>query len=177
MVDPVVGAVKLGDFGLVRALEPQQSGRANGGATASGSAAPDAPQGLQRSNSFPRVGANGGVGASGRTFVTANVATGGSGGAPMELPPRWQPQPGGGVSRLTRRLTPLIFGPPAPASTLGACDAWLPPGSSQLQPHPSPPRRLRRQMTPNTGSLVTMAPEVWGSQEYGFAADIYSLVR
>lgn len=168
MVDPATGAVKLGDFGLVRALDPQN-----------GASPQDAPQGLPRSNSFPRVGANGGVGASGRTFVTANVATGGGGGggAPMELPPRWPPQPGGGGSRLTRRLTPLIFGPPAPASTLGASDAWLPPGASQLQPHPSPPRRLRRQMTPNTGSLVTMAPEVWSSQEYGAAADVYSLVR
>lgn len=70
---------------------------------------------------------------------------------------------GGRLTRLTRRLTPLMSpGPPA-----------MP--SAPLQPvRPS----LRRQLTFSVGSLVTMAPEVWGQSDgYGTPADVYSLGR
>jgi len=63
-------------------------------------------------------------------------------------------------SPIPRRLTPLIFAPPAS------------PPPAEAAPPP-----LRRQMTPQCGSLVTMAPEVWSAAPYGFPADMYSVGR
>jgi serine/threonine protein kinase len=200
MINPATGAVKLGDFGLVRALDGSSGARGFGGFGAGsngngGSFSPLASQrrGLPRSNSFPRVAMNGGAGAAGaaaaapkatRVGITANVATG-AGASLLSLPQRALPpqpaQPAGG-SRLTRRLTPLILGPPPPpVPVLSADDAWPPPApllATSPAAAAAPRPRLRRQMTPQTGSLVTMAPEVWAAApEYGTAADVYSLVR
>jgi hypothetical protein len=209
IINPATGAVKLGDFGLVRALDGSSGARGfgsgNGSATGNGNGNGNggfSPQrrGMPRSNSFPRVAMNGDVAAghagaaaaaaapkAPRVGITANVATGGGGGggvfgaaSPLSLPPQPAQPPGG--SRLTRRLTPLILGPPPPPAPLRSADDAWPPPAPLLATSPAatqaPRPRLRRQMTPQTGSLVTMAPEVWeAAPEYGTAADIYSLVR
>ena len=119
---------------------------------------------LPRSASLPRLAP--------RAGITDNVASGAASAAPLELPGRRVAQPPL-AGRLIRRLTPLLVGPPLSSSAAAAPDApWLPPPAA-----PAPARRLRRQMTPCAGSLVTMAPEVWDTTQYDTSADVYSLVR
>jgi serine/threonine protein kinase len=179
MIDHATGAVKLGDFGLVRALH--RGGEERGVSSGSGGFATECaalqPRGVPRSNSYPRIGAATSASAAAAApragIAGVGVATGGTWlGASVPTEPR-SPAPSIG-SRLIRRLTPLILGPPGAASGPGASDAWPPAPAAPLQ---AARPRLRRQMTPNTGSLVTMAPEVWASPEYGTSADVYSLGR
>lgn len=152
MLDLKRGLIKLGDYGLTRHV---QSGVMPEAAPVAAATA------LPRSASTPRLSFLGGA----RAGVSDNVASGAGSAAPMELPGR-QPSLGG---RLIRRLTPLQLGPP-PSAAAGSADApWLPPAAQ--------PRKLRREMTRGAGSLVTMAPEVFSSEEYDTSADIYSLVR
>lgn len=185
MLDLRAGAIKLGDFGLVRALDRgalQRTASGSGGLLlAGGSGRGGSDRALQRSNSYPRVGLATVTAKGVRVGVTSNVATGSSGaladmgGLAMPQLPAQPPAHG----KLTRRLTPLILGPTPPAVPLHESEAWPPPAMlpSASSSHAPPRPRLRRSMTPKTGSLVTMAPEVWASPEYGTAADIYSLVR
>ena len=152
MLDLKRGLIKLGDYGLTRHV--QSGGNVQEAAPVAAATA------LPRSASTPRLSFLGA-----RAGVSDNVASGTGSAAPMELPGR-QPSLGG---RLIRRLTPLQLGPP-PSAAAGSADApWLPPAPQ--------PRKLRREMTRGAGSLVTMAPEVFSSEEYDTSADIYSLVR
>jgi serine/threonine protein kinase len=164
----------------VRALH--RGGEERGGSSGSGGFATECaalqPRGVPRSNSYPRIGAAATSSAAAAVppragIAGVGVATGGTWlGSVVPIEPR-SPAPSIG-SRLIRRLTPLILGPPGAASGPGATDAWPPAPAVPLQ---AARPRLRRQMTPNTGSLVTMAPEVWASPEYGTSADVYSLGR
>ena len=134
--------VKLADFGLVRALGTAP--------------AVTAPPELTPRNAIVVAAAAPPVGLQACTTMMRRSSSMGDAAAP---PPTATTQAPSRMAAVGRRLTPLIFGPPA-------------------EPQAPVEQRLRRQMTAQCGSLVTMAPEVWQSREgYGTAADMYSLGR
>lgn len=135
--------VKLADFGLVRAL----------GTAPAVTAQPE----LTPRNAIVVTAAAPPVGPP--TSITGMMRRSSSMGDAAAPPPTAATLAPSRVAPVGRRLTPLIFGPPA-------------------EPQAPVEQRLRRQMTAQCGSLVTMAPEVWQSREgYGTAADVYSLGR
>jgi serine/threonine protein kinase len=78
--------------------------------------------------------------------------------------------------RVIRRNNSLTLGEPD-AAHRSLLPRRLTPSAMPLPAKPT----LRRQLTPQCGSLVTMAPEVWstasGGGAYGYPADMYSLGR
>ena len=152
--------VKLADFGLVRQVAHHSRVEDTDDNASGHAVATDTPRGTVLLRPAPSPGAGGGSNlllrrSTSSSMVDAAAASASSAAAG-----------GGRLSRLTRRLTPLMFTPP-PAV----------PGMSPPAPAGGGTGRLRRQLTVSVGSLVTMAPEVWGAQPYGTPADIYSLGR
>ena len=156
------GSVKLADFGLVRQVPHQPTAVVNNidgtsGSGAGHAVATDTPRGtvllMARPSAVPPSGSLLLRRSSSSSTVDAAALSSSAAAG------------GGRLSRLTRRLTPLMFAPPAIS------------GASQPGPAGGGTGRLRRQLTVSVGSLVTMAPEVWGAEPYGTPADIYSLGR